>query len=101
MTTDTPHPTEPQSNAVSVSEMPWPELRKLITLRGPEIGRLAREGDKLAARVEGAYRYLYDHPGDVKAGALLRALVQDYMHRELLIGELRDLGSRLGHRIDQ
>lgn len=89
------------SKAVSVREMPWDALRKLITLRGPEIGRLAKNGDKLALALEKAYRDLYDHPGDLALGATLRAAVEDYMHRELLIGEVRDLGSRLGHRIDQ
>lgn len=89
------------SEAVSVRNMPWDDLRKLIKLRGAEIGRLAKNGDKTALAVEVAYRYLYDHPGDLKAGATLRAAVEDYMHRELLIGEVRDLGSSLGHRIDQ
>lgn len=86
---------------VTVREMPWEEIRKAIRVRGAEIGRLARLGDPIALALEVAYRYLYDHPGDVKAGASLRAAFEDYINRDLRIAEVAELGGRLGHRLPE
>lgn len=90
-----------QQQSVAVREMSWEELRKALRVRGSEIGRLARLGDPIALALEVAYRYLYDHPGDVKAGASLRAAFEDYINRDLRIAEVAELGSRLGHRLPE
>lgn len=81
--------------------MSWEELRKALLVRGAEIGRLARHGDLIALSVEVAYRYLYEHPGDEKAGANLRAAFEDYVNRDLRIAEVAELGSKLGHRLPE
>lgn len=92
---------EQPSVSVNVRNMSWEDLRKSLRARGAEIGRLARQGDSIALALEVAYRYLYDHPGDEKAGASLRAAFEDYMNRELRIAEVAELGSRLGHRLPE
>lgn len=70
-------------------------------MRGAEIGQLARNGDLIAIALEAAYRYLYDHPGDERAGGNLRAAFEDYINRDLRIAEVAELGCRLGHRLPE
>lgn len=89
------------SGPIRVRDMQWPELRKLLQVRGGEIGTLSSRGDALAQAVEAAYRYLYDHPGDQAAGANLRSAVEDYINRDLRIAEVAELGCRLGHRLPE
>lgn len=89
------------SQSVNVRDMSWEEIRKAIRVRGSEIGHLARNGDQTALALEVAYRYLYDHPGDQKAGANLRAALADYINRDLRIAEVAELGGRLGHRLPE
>lgn len=81
--------------------MSWEEIRKAIRVRGPEIGHLARQGDLIAIALEAAYRYLYDHPGDPRAGGNLRAALEDYINRDLRIAEVAALGNKLGHRLPE
>jgi len=83
-----------------VQNWPWAQVQELLRLYGPDIGRLAKQGDALARNVRQRYQYAHDHPNDLAANRALRAALNDYMQRDLRESEQRELTSRFGHRID-
>lgn len=74
------------------------EIRDWLRWQSPAIDKLGIAGDKLARRVITAYRHFYDHQHDERAQADLKAAVKDYMIRDHLEGERKDLGSKFGHK---
>lgn len=87
------------SGPVRISEMPSEAFGSLLRSIGPEIGRLAVRGDPIARRVMAYYMYAYDHPNDLEARKNVRMAVEDYINRDLRLGEQYELGSRFGHRV--
>lgn len=87
------------SGPVRISEMPGDAFGTLLRSIAPEIGRLAVRGDELAKRVLAYYMYAHDHPEDADARMNVRIAVEDYVNRDLRLGEQYDLGSRFGHRV--
>jgi hypothetical protein len=85
----------------NILTMPWDELRPLIRLLAPEIGRLARLGDAFARKVYERYVYAANHPNDVVANRELRIAVEDYLKRDLTIVERFELGSKYGHLLEE
>lgn len=79
---------------------PWPQVQELLRVYGPEIGALARKGDKLARQVLRSYQYAYEHPNDVEANRSLRAAIDDYLQRDLRVDGKRELASRYDHNIE-
>jgi len=86
---------------MKIDEMPAEELRKLLRLIGPEIGKLARRGDKFARAVYARHVYAFEHPEDPNADRELRKAIEDYMKRDLTILERQELGSRYGHLLEE
>lgn len=82
-------------------EMTLLEVRDWLRWQSVAIDRLAIANDKLARRVITAYRYFYDHQSDEQAQLELKAAVKDYMIRDHLDGERKDLGSKFGHKVDE
>lgn len=80
--------------------MPPEAFGALLRSIGPEVGRLAKLGDKLARKVMAKFQYAHDHPNDKAAVLEVRTAVEDYVNRDLRLGELYDLGSRFGHRVN-
>lgn len=79
--------------------MTYQETRLWLIDQGPNIGRLAKEGDKLALRLVQAH---IDHIGDKLNPVLQDDLVKvadDYCRRDLTITTRRILQDRFGHRI--
>lgn len=89
-----------ESAPVRVRDMPWPEMQDLLRTIGPEMATLAKRGDEFAIKVMAKYQYAYEHPTDHKAHFEMRHAVEDYINRDLRLGELMDLGSKFGHRIE-
>lgn len=85
--------------AVRVRDMPPEAFGQLLRSLGPEIGTLAQRGDKLAIKVMAKFQYAHDHPTDQKAILEVRTALEDYVNRDLRVGELYDLGSKFGHRV--
>lgn len=86
---------------VRISEMPGGDFGALLRYIAPEIGRLAVRGDPMAKRVLAYYIYAHDHPTDVDARRNVRLAVEDYINRDLRVGEQYELGSRFGHRLPE
>lgn len=89
------------SEAVRISEMPGDAFGALLRSIGPEVGRLAVRGDTLARRVVAYFTYAHDHPEDPEARMNVRLAVEDYINRDLRVGEQYELGSRFGHRLPE
>lgn len=85
---------------MKIQEMPWEELRKLLRVLGPEIGQLAKRGDRFAKSVMERYRYAFDHPNDTHANFELRVAIDDYLRRDLITAERADLQAKYGHLVD-
>lgn len=85
---------------VRVRDMPAEAFGALLRAIGPEVGRLAKRGDRLAARVLMRFTYAHAHPNDPQAILAVRSAVEDYLNRDLRLGELYELGSRYGHQVD-
>lgn len=83
-----------------VRDWPWEHVREVLRVYGPDIGRLALNGDRLAIRVRARYQYAHDHPKDVQANLSLRDALNEYLQRELLNSERRDLAGKFGHRLE-
>lgn len=83
-----------------VRDWPWEHVREVLRVYGPDIAQLAERGDELAKRVRARYQYAYDHPKDVGANLALRDALNEYLQRELLTCERRELASKYGHRLD-
>lgn len=86
---------------VRVRDMPWRALAGLLRTIGPEIGSLARRGDKLAQEVMARYRAAYAHPRDPRYESELRVALEDYVNRDLRLTEQYELASRFGHRLPE
>lgn len=82
-----------------VRDWPWEHVLEVLRAYGSDIGQLAQRGDALAKRVRARYQYAYDHPSDIEANLALRDALNEYLQRDLLTTEQRDLGSRFGHRL--
>lgn len=82
---------------MSLLEIPWEEVRKLLRVVAPEIGKLAARGDVFAKKVFDRYVYAYDHPSDKKANHELRVALDDYLKRDLMLVERLDLKAKFGH----
>lgn len=80
---------------------PWANVLHVLRLYGPDIGKLAQRGDKLAAKLMATYRYAYDHPSDANANRSLRACLNDYLQRDLMDRERAALGAQFGHQLDE
>ena len=89
------------TGAVRIRDMPWDDLLKLLRAIGPEVGRLKQRGDQTATALMAYYVYAHAHPRDVKANQNLRAALEDYVNRDLRVGEQMDLGSKYGHRLPE
>lgn len=83
-----------------IRDMPAEAFGELLRALGPEIGTLAKRGDKLATAVMAKYQYAHDHPTDAQAILEVRVALEDYVNRDLRLGELYDLGSKFGHRVN-
>jgi len=83
-----------------VRSWPWAHVQEVLRTYGAEIGRLAKLGDPLASKLMQRYQYAYDHPRDPDANLSLRDALEDYMQRELRMGERKELAVRFGHRLD-
>jgi hypothetical protein len=89
------------TESVRIRDMPGEAFGALLRSIGPEIGRLATRGDRLAMTVLGYFMYAHEHPNDPEARMNVRVAVEDYMNRDLRIGEQYELGSRFGHRLPE
>ena len=81
--------------------MPSEAFGELLRSLGPEIGQLAKRGDKLAQAVMARFQYAHDHPIDATARQNVRTALEDYVNRDLRLAELYELGSRFGHRLPE
>lgn len=70
----------------------------MLRVLGPEIGRLAKRGDRLARQVIRRYHEASGNPADLAANRELRIAFEEYMNRDLRDAEKYELGSRFGHR---
>lgn len=84
---------------VRIRSMPWEDMRQMLRVLGPEIGRLAKRGDILARAVVLRYQYAADHPADLTANRELRIAFEEYVHRDLLDSERAELVSRYNHQV--
>jgi hypothetical protein len=88
------------TGSVRVRDMPPDAFGALLRAIGPEVGRLAKRGDPLAVVVMVRFVYAHNHPNDPAALLEVRTAVEDYVNRDLRVGELYDLGSRYGHQVE-
>lgn len=89
------------ADTVRIRDMEWEDMRRMLRVIGPEIGRLAKRGDRFARRVYERYVYAAEHPNDRKANRELRIAFEDYMLRDLTIAERAELMSRFGHQLKE
>lgn len=76
--------------------MTFQDVQQYLRRYGGIIGRSARRGDELAARLETAYRALHVSPFDVKLQNELIKIVEDYIRRSCTITELQELERKYG-----
>lgn len=88
-------------SGAGVLTWPWANVLHVLRLYGPDIGKLAVRGDKLAAKLVSIYRYAYDHPNDANANRSLRACLNEYLQRDLVDRERAALGAQFGHQLGE
>jgi len=88
------------TDSVRVRDMPPDAFGALLRAIGPEVGLLAKRGDRLAARVVASFQYAHDHPNELAALLNVRTAVEDYVNRGLRTAELYELAGKYGHRVD-
>lgn len=87
-------------SAGGVLEWPWEHVLEVLRVYGPDIGALAKKGDRLAQKVRARYQYAHDHPSDLDANRSLREALNEYLQRELTDHTRRELAGKYDHRID-
>jgi len=89
------------TDSVRVRDMPPEAFGALLRAIGPEVGRLAKRGDRLALRVMARFTYAHGHPNEPQALLEVRTAVEDYVNRGLRTAELYELAGRYGHRVEE
>lgn len=75
-------------------------VRDYLRVKGLEIGKLAKRGDKEAIKLMFTYKTWFDHKLDVKLQNELIAIVKAYIHRDVTETERAELLSRYGHKVE-
>lgn len=83
-----------------VINWPWEHVLEVLRIYGPDIGALAKKGDRLAVKVMQRYQYAYAHPNDIAANRSLRDALNEYLQRDLRDDTRYELAGKYDHRID-